>query len=474
MIEFFTYSWLVRISLTFVLGVCVLTQTIALVLDYYRVKLSMIHFFESLLEMAVLVEILILATMFSQVLNGYRNGFVVPTGYERLRVAWFVIVLILVIIISLLKKKIIISGVITASLISLPLVESLARSKYPWLFITALTLLLIRSIISIIISAKTITTDISALSVINAINTLPTGILFSDKDGSILLSNYQMQNLMLAITGEIYRDSNKFYDVLVSIHESNVKKAELDGQLVYLLADGSAWMFTQSEITLRKKKYNHISAVDVSEHWQLTSKLQSQNRKLNDKSNELKQSIANLHTLSKEKEIERAKMRAHDILGQRLTVMLRTIQNQHALDYEVLRSLSKGLLEELKAEQSDIKPMDELNNIQEVFGAIGVDIKIEGELPKTKHHVRLFIDIIREGSTNAVRHGFATQINIQSKKLDNKYKLTISNIGHTSEEPIRLGNGLTDMKKKVTAQGGMFDVIHHPTFTLSIVLPGGD
>ena len=52
------------------------------------------------------------------------------------------------------------------------------------------------------------------------------------------------------------------------------------------------------------------------------------------KSNELKKTIANLHILSKEWEIENAKMRAHDSLGQRLTVLIRTIQNKHNLDYD--------------------------------------------------------------------------------------------------------------------------------------------
>ncbi len=313
------------------------------------------------------------------------------------------------------------------------------------------------------------------MSVIQAIDTLHTGVLFSEDDGTILLSNHQMQNLMIAITGKIFRNAVSFYDVLASDrYESRYKKAALDGHIVYLLPDETAWMFTKTEILFRMKKYIHISVADVSELWALTAKLQRQNQELRQKSDELMETIANLHVLSKEWEIENARMRAHDILGQRLTVLLHTIQNDHNLDYELLTSLSKGLLDELKANKSETGPYDELESIQRIFAAIGVDIQFEGQLPDNTQQASLFVDIIRESSTNAVRHGFASQINIHAEPKEDAYKLIITNNGHTTSAPLASGSGIETMRKKVGAQGGNLDIYHHPLFTLSVVLPGGD
>jgi len=475
MIEFFAFSWGIRILITFILGICVLTQTLALVLNFYRRSLTVPGVFENTFEIFILGEIIVFSLLHGQVISGYENGFVVASGYETIRIFIFVLTLILAIVLAMLMEIWLPLSVIPAAMISLPIIEYVMGSAFPWLFITALIFFQIRSIKICVDSIISIRTNISALSVTNAVDTLHTGVLFSENDGHILLCNRQMQKLMLAIAGKVFRNSIQFYEELISDkYESRYKKEELDGQLVYLLPDGTAWMFTKTDILFRMKNYIHISVADVSELWSLTAQLQIQDQKLRHKSNELKETIANLHTLSKQSELENAKMRAHDILGQRLTVLLHTIQAEHHLDYDLITSLSKGLLEELKAKKSEMAPEDELKNIQQVFAAIGVEINFEGQFPINIQQACLLVDIIREGSINAVRHGFATQINIKATLVKNAYNLTITNNGHTTTTPIKPGSGIGVMKKKVDAQGGNLDIIHHPIFTLSVVLPGGE
>ena len=144
------------------------------------------------------------------------------------------------------------------------------------------------------------------------------------------------------------------------------------------------------------------------------------------------------------------------------------------MDYELLKSLAKGLLAELEMNQSETKPYDELKNIQQIFAAISVAVRFEGQLPENEQQACLFVDIIREGSTNAVRHAFATQVDIKVEATDNTYNLTITNNGHKPIAPITPGSGIGVMRKKVNAQGGNLDIRQHPLFTVSVVLPGGD
>ena len=49
MIEFFTVPWFVRLSITLILGVNVLAQTLALVLNHYRFNQSLNRITENLL-----------------------------------------------------------------------------------------------------------------------------------------------------------------------------------------------------------------------------------------------------------------------------------------------------------------------------------------------------------------------------------------------------------------------------------------
>lgn len=473
--NFFSLSWASHIFIAFILGICVLAQTLVLVFRFFRYGLTTTKVFENLLELFILFQIIVFSLLFGEIGNGYMNGFVLSSGYENLRIGIFLVILMLVIIILILTKKWLYFGIIPATLISLPIMEKILGPALPWLFIFALIFLLLRSIKICVTSIIAIRTEISALSVVHALDTMDTGVLFSESDGYTLLSNYQMQYFMTAITGKIFRNPIEFYNLLLSDqYEHNYKKAELEGQIVYILPDGSAWMLTKTDISFSMKNYIHFSVADVSQLWELTAKLQQQDKELRYKSEELKRTIANLHILSKEREINNARLRAHDVLGQGLSLLLRIIENEKDLDYDLLKSISKGLLAELKAEQGEIVAKDELKNIQQIFAAIGVDIKFDGELPDNSKQARLFVDIIREGSTNAVRHGFATEINMKSRLLDDAYNLTIDNNGHTTREPIMPGSGIKGMRKKVLEHGGNLDIIQYPRFTLSVVLPGGE
>lgn len=475
MIEFFIFSGEARIFITFILGICVLAQTLAMVLNFYRRRQTIRRVFGTLFEFSILCELLVFSLLFGRVLNGYKSGFVVPTGNENLRMLVFFAVSIFAIIGCIFLKNISPFIVIPAAVISLPIIENIMGRTFPWFFVAALIFFLSRSIMVCVSSIISIRTDISALSVIRAIDTLKTGVLFSEKNGNVLLSNHQMQNLMLAITGKVFRNSIYFYDtLLLNEDESRYKKAELEGQIIYLLPNGTAWMFTKTDILLRLKHYIHISAADVTEHWALTTELQLYDKELRRKGEDLKSTIANLHIISKERELESAKMRAHDILGQRLSMLMRTIQNEDNPDYSLLTSLSKGLLDELKREQRKTMPYDELKSTQQTFATIGVDIIFKGALPDNAQKASLFIDIIREACTNAVRHGLATQIEIRSEVIAEKYNLTISNNGHIPTTQITPNNGIRVMRKKVDAKGGSLDIKYKPLFTLSVVLPGGD
>ncbi len=475
MLELFTVPAAMLIFITFILGICALSQTLAIVLNFYRHNQTIGRVFENLFEISILGEILTFSLLHGEVVNGYSNGIVVSVGYENIRIAVFLIILILGLVVCLLNRTLLPLNVIIVSAISMPAMEDIIGYALPWLFVAVLLFFLVRSITICVSNLIAIKKSISALSIIHAIDTLHTGVLFCESDGYTVLLNHQMQRLMLLITGEVFRDAVKFYNLLISDkYKSSYEKVQLEGQAVYLLPDETAWMFTKTDIPILRKNYIHISATDVSENWALTAKLKLQDQELRKKSNELKNTISNLHVLSKEKEIENARMRAHDILGQRLTVLLRMIQVEDNLDYDLLTSLSKGLLDELKAEHNETSAFDELKSIQHIFASIGVDINFKGQLPNDEEQACLFVDIIGEGSTNAVRHGFATQVNIECKKIEDSYNLLITNNGHTTTDPIIPGSGLKVMRKKVAAQGGNLNIIHHPQFTLSVILPGGD
>ncbi len=292
MSEFYTFSWTSHIFIILILGISTLLESLLFALTFLNKWRDRRKTLEFIFEIFILLEIISFSLLYGQMLNGYKIGFLLVSGYINTRIVIFLFLLVFGLISYIFNKDLSIIFPILAAVISLPVVEEISRNIYPYLFVGALIFFLIRSIKKTKKKYIAIRTDITAFSVPHGLDTLHTGVIFSESDGHILLINHKMYYLMLELTGKIYRNSKIFYNLLVSSeYESKYKKAELGGQTVYFLTDGSAWMFTKTDIVLRKKEYIHISASDVTRIWTLTSMLQLQKEKLKDKGDELKKQL---------------------------------------------------------------------------------------------------------------------------------------------------------------------------------------
>lgn len=475
MVEFYTWPWAARTSITFCFALCVLFQTLALVLCYYRHPRGRKWVFETLLEVLVLCQILACSLLHGQVVNAFELGFIPPTGYGALRIILFALLAITAALVVVLDKRPWPLLVILVSGLTLPVMELLAPDSFAALFLIALFYWLVRGVHISILRYRELKKSISALSIKNAIDSMRTGILFCEPDGFILLSNAQMQRLMVMITGKVRHNGKHFYELLSSSEiEPGCQRVEFEEQAVCLLPDHTAWMFVKTDLRIKGKAYCQLTATDVTDQWELTSQLRVQNKQLMQRSEELRDTIANLHILSRERETQKAKMRAHDILGQRLTLLLRTLRNQQTLDSAALGVLAEGLLEDLKARAGAPVPQDELDSLRQVFASIGVGVQFFGRLPVGAEQGRLVVEIIRECVTNAVRHGFATEVSVTGDDTDDGYHLEIGNNGQPPPEPIVEGGGIGGMRKKVEPHGGALHVIARPHFVLKVDLPGGD
>ena len=477
MTEFYTWTPVGRSSVTLLLAFCVMAQTLAAVLSFYRQPRGIRRLIENVTESSVLFHIIVLSLLMGQGQLSHSIGLIVPTGYLALRYAAAIVAVLLTCMVIAFSKRGRHLLSIVASCLTLPLIETVCGNAYAWVYIIALLFWLLRSIHICISQYRKINMSISALSVKNAVDSLHTGVLFSEPDGFIVLVNAQMQRLMTAITGKIYRNSRYFYEFLVSGDlMPGCRKTEYEGQIVCLLPDEKAWVFTSTEIQIGKKRYIQLTAADISRRWALTAELQRQENLLIFSGEELRAMIMGLQSLSRTRELQNAKLRAHDILGQRLTMLLHTVNTGQALDYDLLRKQLQNLLSDLKSGQSAASPRDKLENFSRTFQTIGVEIHLDGDLPGDDMKGYMVVDIISESVINAVRHGFASKIFVQIDHFEGAWQLEITDNGngHSPLLPIREGGGIGGMRGKVEAHGGSLVVTNQPHFILRVVLPGGE
>ena len=472
MIEAAAWVWNARSLITLMIIACVLAQTMAAVLGFYRRSGNRVWLFENTLETVLLAQALVCSLLPGQLLYGLETSLIPAGGYAAARIVVFAILSLSAAAVCVRTRKPWALIPAAAAFLTLPMMEALPGALFSYLFVFEALFLLARSIRVCLLRFRELKTNLSALSVKSAIDSLHTGVLFSEVNGHILLSNSQMQRLMTVISGKVDRNGNRFYELLQAGEiQPGCEKRELEMQMVYLLPDHSAWMFTRVELPIGGKTYFQLSAADITERWELTERLRRQEDRLRQQSEEISETIANLHVLSHEMETQKAKMRAHDILGERLTLLQRAIRGGRTFDPDLLRSLSYGLIDELKTVQMAPTPQDALDSLKEMFGAIGVEVETGGALPADGAIAGLFSDIAREAVTNAVKHGFATRVDIQMSSSGDGHRLEISDNGFSASGDIKESGGLSGMRRRLEPFGGALAVETRPRFKLVIDLP---
>ena len=472
MTAFYAWPQAILYVITLLIALCVLFQTLATVLSFYRHRSGYSLLFEEFLELFILIQIIGCSLLHGQIMQTHDMLLIAPTGYGDLRIASFIVIAVLALIILVTARKYLPLLVIAAAGLTLPMIETLTVRMFAYLYLAVMLFWFLRSIFVSMKLYKEITSSISALSVKNAIDSLRAGVMFCEDNGFIILANGQMQQLMIAMTGRVQRNGRRFQRLVTEGEiEPNCSITRFEGYRVCLLPDNSAWMFTSDDLLIGSKKYTQITATDISERWRLTEEMQFQNEELLQRQKELNEVLENIHILSRELETQKAKMRAHDILGTRLTLLLRALQRNQPMDDALLKSLSQGFLEELKADRRLSAPQDEIDILKQEFGAIGVEVLFDGELPTDLEKGKLFADISKEAVTNAVRHGFATKINISVTTAEGSSRIQITDNGQLSSKGIKEGGGLGGMRVKLKPFRGTLAITMEPGFTLTVDLP---
>ena len=474
MITLFTWPLIVINLITILFILCVLLQTLAIIMSFYRYPRSQRWTFETLLEVAVLLQVFVGSLIHGQAMQGFLFGMIPQTGHDASRIIIFIVIVLLATIVMMLSRKPWSLLAIGLTSLTIPLAEQLTGGIFAYLFASATVFWLVRSIIITLSRYKIIKNGISALSIKNAIDSLYTGILFSDPDGHILLFNTQMQRLMALITGQVHRNASAFDGLITSGEiKPSCKKAELEGQSVVLLPDDSAWMFIKTKIQIKNKAYTQIAATDITERWKLIAELNRQYDELTLKGEKINALIANLHILCRERELQSAKQRAHDILGGRLTLLLHAMRNNQAFDPGMLRTQLQGLMDDLKSGQGSASVRDKFESLRQSFEIICVEIRLDGKLPEDDINGYIMVEIIGEGVANAVRHGYATMVSVQIRHSNDGWYLEITDNGHPPAHPIIEGSGISGIRGKIAPYGGTLKVSTTPCFVLTVDLPGG-
>lgn len=141
-------------------------------------------------------------------------------------------------------------------------------------------------------------------------------------------------------------------------------------------------------------------------------------------------------------------------------------------DEELLTGLALDLTFSL--EPCDEKTRYRLDALRTALGGIGVSLSVAGDLPRGGELTALAVDVITEGSTNAVRHGFATRVDVELSNEQGVFRVVVRDNGIPPRGPIREGGGLGGMRLRINELGGALKIVTEPRFVLCAEIPAGE
>ncbi len=333
----------------------------------------------------------------------------------------------------------------TTILIALFMQESISRNR---LFITAL-LGIIYEIISLIYMyfryyKKETITDFSIKKVID------------ECEFGILVLKGKRAKLI----------NNKMYEILDKL---NIKKDYITNIIKQSIdqLDKNYCVKVEDKYYVFVINNNEIITFDITEEYKLHQKLNGQNKKLKENNKKILLSIDNIEELEKEKNLLKLKNKYHDILGQNLSILQQYLNKENITqeNFEEIKFMIQKMF-------IDIEDTDDTNanleNLIKIHKKNGTDIIIDGKLPQNKETAKVFFEIIREATTNAIRHAGSSKVFVNIKETLEETYMIITNDGRKPNEFITENQGIKDMRRKVKKLGGMFYISTVPEFSVNI------
>ena len=468
--EFYRLPHWMLTALVMAAALCIMLQTLAISYSFRRLRTGWVRRAENWLECVILAALFLFAALLAQVQYALFCEFLAPSDYALARQLIFLLAAVLGTTTAVGTELIWPFFVVGGTAVLLPMAEMVTGPAYPLFFFASMLFFMIRSVHICLMRRRELYTQISSLSIKEAIDTLRTGLLFFRPEGDILLCNRRMDTLARQISGYPLQNGRAFQQLLeCGPLLSGCTREVLGGQQVFRLPDASVWSISSHSIPMGRKTLILLTADDVTERWNAVTLLAQQNQALEKRGQELRHTIEHLQAICEAEEIARSKGRVHDLLGQRISLLLRALRDNQQPDDARLIDFVCNLSAALREEQTP-GPVQRLEMLRETFRGMEVSVEIRGELPENAEVADSFAEIAVECVTNAVRHGYATCIQFHFFQND-CWRMTVTDNGIPPAGPIREGGGIHEMRRRINRLGGTLELYTVPRFSIQIFVP---
>lgn len=321
--------------------------------------------------------------------------------------------------------------------------------------------------------------QITKTSIKESFDDVPMGACFADKRGVICMCNRNMAKISNILFAGSFQHISQLYKAFENLPKG-VTAIDMN-EFVFKFPSGKIWKFDKSNTVNGDVDYIQIRALDVTELYEKQKELLKENTELSKANDIAKDLYRNLDCIVKDEETLAMKMAVHNDIGLRILLSRKCISEGYGLE-KIKESgnrwgldmnlISKG--EKDSNSQEDEKEKDEnltkaMAEVVNTAKDIGVEIVVDGELPKNRNLAYILIIAIRECATNTVRHAKGNLMNVKIIISEDNIKMTATNNGIIPKKEIVEGGGLSTLRHRVEVAKGKMYIESKPVFKLTIV-----
>ena len=303
---------------------------------------------------------------------------------------------------------------------------------------------------------------ISLNSVADALNNVDCGLLYSEWDGTVVLTNHKMWQLSKIFTDERVYNASEFWRQIISFNENDkAKRIDFTSWPAFLLKDGTVWNFERSILSDADKRYLEIVARDVTDLYNKRVDIEEEIKELSNVQGRLSEVLNNISSTGNDEELLAYKVHIHDRLGNAILRSRQVLRGNIAEFGEPDREGILGLWEKtIKAFENNRLEVEQKRegNLSALYSqaeTLGIELNISGEFPVNNETA---IRAVREAMYNSIRHAYANSITVESNREQNGYFVRIYDDGKARTDVITEGGGLKSIRREVEEQGGSMKV----------------
>ena len=312
-------------------------------------------------------------------------------------------------------------------------------------------------------------TQLTAESIRQTVDLLPTGLLISDpEDGTVLLANLVMTKFCRKLNGELLHDAGRFWQSIESSASENVASEDTRNLLVHT-PEEEIWQFTKSRITLDGSEYDQMTATNITGQYCITKELSDMNHHLKEVQFHMRSVAAKERSLVASREVMNARMTVHNRMGAVL------LSGKYYLDHpenvkeeELLHLLEYNNHFLLGQAEQPEKKADPLQEAIKTAARIGVRTEISGDLPENETARRLIAQAIDQCAANTVRHAGGDRLQIRITETETLVSAEFANNGKAPDGPVTETGGLAVLRKEAEKAGGTMVIKSKPAFLLTL------